>query len=159
MLPWTTFGTKRKRHKFWVCCKTIGFLLLKLPLNDISSWLTSTMHVHICYIYRSYNRSDLDAMVYSNFSFHIYIYIEREREREHAHTKFIRIYKRQDSTTKGYNIQVSMTNHLCDFQNFVYLGLLQFFFVFWMSGLLQFSNSVVALLAFVIIYWRDWTMV
>ena len=83
---------------------------------------------------------------------YIYIYREREREREHAHTKFIWIDKRQDSTTKGYNIQVSMTNLLCDFQNFVYLGLLQFFFVFWMSGLLQFSNSVVALLAFVIIY-------
>ena len=54
-------------------------------------------------------------------SLFIYIYIEREREREreHAHTKFIWIYKRQDSTTKGYNIQVSMKNHLCDFQNFI----------------------------------------
>ena len=52
-------------------------------------------------------------------SLFIYIYIEREGEREHAHTKFIRIYKRQDSTTKGYNIQVSMKNHLCDFQNFI----------------------------------------
>ena len=50
---------------------------------------------------------------------YIYIYIEREREREHAHTKFIWIDKRQDSTTKGYNIQVSMKNHLCDFQNFI----------------------------------------
>ena len=109
------------------------------------------MHVHICYIYGSYNKSDLDVMVYSNFSFHIYISREREREREHAHTKFIWIDKRKDSTTKGYNIQVSMTNHLCDFQNFVYLGLLQFFLFFDEWSFTVFK-LIVALLAFVIIY-------
>ena len=136
MLPWTTFGTKRKRHKFWVCCKTIGFLLLKLPLNDISSWLRllQCMCIYVIYIGVIISRTLMWWFIQISLFIYIYIYIyrerEREREREHAHTKFIWIDKRQDSTTKGYNIQVSMTNHLCDFQNFVYLGLLQFFFLF-----------------------------